>query len=235
VQSGATAPAVDSQPVAQPSGVAPEAPLGNDSSVSKVPLPLILAGTLPGRNAREGEALIGVNESSPQTYKAGALLINGARLVEIYPKYVVLEKNGRFAQLYLQNTKGSADANDEVLVVGGVPEAEATAVVPMAREELTDYIRPSPVYEGDRLKGYEVYPGQKVGSFARLGLQGGDVITALNDAPFSDPQEAIERLRQVVRGTPMTATIQRKGEFQQITLDGSALAEDTPEAARPTH
>jgi len=124
-QSAATAPAPASRPPTQPSGLAPPAPLGNDSSVSKVPLPLILAGTLPGRNAREGEALIGVNENSPQTYKAGALLINGARLVEIYPKYVVLEKDGRSARLYLQNTKGSADANDAVLAVGGVPAAAA--------------------------------------------------------------------------------------------------------------
>jgi hypothetical protein len=61
----------------------PIAPRGTDSSVSPVPLPLILTATRPGRNPREGFADIGVDAKTPQTYAAGSLLANGARVAEI--------------------------------------------------------------------------------------------------------------------------------------------------------
>jgi type II secretion system protein C len=228
VQAVVTVPAVSTPAVAteQRQGATVPVPLGTDSSISKVPLPLFLIGTRPGRNSREGEALIGVNKDSPQTYTAGALLTNGALLVEIYPKYVVLEKNGKSARLYLQDTQDRASATqiNNLLTVGGDPEPEPVRA--SSSEELTDYIRPSPVYEGEVLKGYEVYPGQKSGVFARLGLQGGDVITALNDTPFADPQHAVALLQQLASGIAMTATIERKGKIERVTLDGAAILAD---------
>lgn len=216
-----SAPAPSSEP---PHGVAPAAPLGTDSSISKVQLPLFLLATHPGRNTREGEALIGVNKDSPQTYAAGALLINGARLVEIYPKFVVLEKEGKFARLYLQGTKEGAAEVSDLLVVGG---ASAPALPEVSsREELTDYIRPSPVYDGEVLKGYVVYPGQKSGVFSRLGLRAGDVITTLNDTPLSDPQQAVALLHLLVDSTVMTATVERNGKLERMTLDGEIVSAD---------
>ena len=80
----------------------------------------------------------------------------------------------------------------------------------------------------------EAMPGMDGGSMSDGSMGEGSMSEeSMNDAPFSDPREAIALLRQVIRGTPMTATILRKGQPQQIMLDGSALAEDT-EAARPT-
>src|SRR2546429_388360 len=67
-------------PIGPPVSVTPMRPEGNDSSVSAVPQPLILVRTQRGRNSREGFAQIGVRTHSPQTYIAGALLANGARL-----------------------------------------------------------------------------------------------------------------------------------------------------------
>src|SRR4051794_33361966 len=100
--------------------MAPPIPMGNDSSSSKTPLPLILTGTSPGRNAREGHAYIGVNKDSPQTYMAGALLVNGARLTEIYAQYVVLEKSGKSVRLYLLDSKEGTNgkALNDLLTVG---------------------------------------------------------------------------------------------------------------------
>ena len=115
-------PTARSGPIGAPVTVTPMRPEGNDSSVSPVPLPLILVRTHRGRNSREGFAEIGVRARSPQTYTAGALLANGARLTEIYDHYVVLERGGRSARLYVQGeAQPDGKRARELLTVGGTP------------------------------------------------------------------------------------------------------------------
>lgn len=209
------------------------APIGNDSSISKVPLPLILTGTMPGRNPREGQALIGVNKNSPQTYAAGAILANNARIAEIYADHVVLERDNQRVNLYLQGTGKQSDAKQltSLLTVGG------TAAPPPAKvtnhEILTDYLRPSPVYDGQLLKGYQVYAGQQSSVFAQMGLQAGDVITAINGVPLNEPTSAIEQLKQLTQGYAVTATVERQGKTETLSLDGALITADQQRLQSP--
>lgn len=201
----------------------PAVPLGSDSSISKVPLPLRLTVTRPGRNVHEGSADIGVNERSPQTYVAGAILANGARLIEIYPDHVRLEKGHRVVELYSDGRprpNAQAAALSDLLTVGGTQPAPARAD---SHEEITDYIRPSPVYSGTAVVGFQVYAGRQVGIFAQMGLQPGDVITAIDDVLLSEPQTAIEQLNRLTQGAVVSATLQRKGEQISLSLDGSVI------------
>lgn len=197
---------------------------------SATPQQLILTGTLLGRNSREGSAFIGIDARNAQTYSAGALLANGARLIEIYRDYVVLERGAQKARLYVQGRTGEApkrrDARD-LLRVGGAPPAPHQEV---SSEVLTDYIRPSPVYDGPTLLGFQVYAGSKVGIFAQMGLQGGDVIKALDGQPLTDPEQAIDLLRELTHGTAMTALVIRKGEPESVPLDGALIAADLARA-----
>lgn len=211
---------------AQASDAAPPAPVGNDSSVSPVPLPLILTGTMPGRNAREGLAFLGVNENSPQTYAAGALLANGARITEIYVDRVVLERDGQRVDLYLHGSGKTSEPRKltDILTVGGTSPAPPAKIT--QREVLTDYIRPSPVYDGQTLKGYQVYPGQQAGVFSQLGLQSGDIITSINGVPLNEPQMAIEQLKQLSQGYAVTATVLRQDKIETLSLDGGLIARD---------
>jgi type II secretion system protein C len=206
---------------------APPAPGGTDSSISKVSLPLKLTVTRLGRNAREGTADIGVNEHSPQTYVAGAILANGARLIEIYPDHVRLEKDHRVVALYRDGrtrSNAQAAALSDLLTVGGTQTPPARAD---SHEELTDYIRPSPVYSGTAVVGFQVYPGRQAGIFGQMGLLPGDVITAIDDIPLSDQPTAADQLNRLTQGEVVSATVQRKGEQISVNLDGSII-----EAAR---
>jgi len=208
-------------------------PKGNDSSISKIPLPLILTGTMPGRNSHEGLAMLGVNKDSPQTYTAGALLANGARITEIYPQYVVLEKNGRTVELYLQaaKSKGNAKALSEMLTVGGSPPS--APVVATHHEVLTDYIRPNPVYNGEVLKGYEVYAGPRPSVFSQMGLQAGDLITSINSVPLIDAASAMEQFKQLSEGNAVTATVNRKGKEMTLSLDGALITAEIERSKAP--
>lgn len=202
---------------------------GTASSISAEPQPLFLVGTSPGRNKNEGTALIGVNPDNPQTYVGGAVLANGARLAEIHREYVVLARGASTAKLPLYRRNApSPPPREALLMVGG---ASPSAPAPSVQHVLTEYVRPSPVYQGETLRGYEVYPGRKAGVFTRLGLQPGDVITAIDSLPLSEPQQAMELFAQLTRGGAVTATIERKNQVQSIALDGALIIADQ-EAAR---
>lgn len=213
-------------PPSVPSGVVPPMPQSNDLLISNAPLPLNLTGTMPGRNPQEGRALIGVNKNNPQTYQAGALLENGARIAAIYTDHVVLEKNGRSVKLYLIGSGKHTDVEGlaDILTVG--TPAPALAVEPPPREVLTDYIRPSPVFDGETIRGYQVYAGQKSAVFSQLGLQNGDIIVSINGAPLNEPQLAIAYLQQIAQGDSATAAVERDGELKTLLLNGMLIVND---------
>jgi general secretion pathway protein C len=150
-------------------------------------------------------------------------LENGARLSEIHADHVLLEKDGRSAVLYLQGSHpDSTSKAASLLEVGG--RTQATAAVRIAdREVLTDYIRPSPVYDGTSLVGYQIYAGAAPGVFAEMGLKPGDVITKIAGVPLKDPTFAWELLRQVASGSVMSAVVKRGETFQDVTMDGTLI------------
>lgn len=207
-----------------------ESSSGTDSSISQTAQLLYLLGTSPGRHAHEGTALIGTSVDNPQTYSAGALLANGAQIAEIHRDHVVLKRGDQSARLPLyQRAQASAARpllNDLLTVGGEVTEPAEPAV---RSQVLTDYLRPSPVYQGDVLTGYQVYPGRQTGVFAQLGLHAGDVITAINDVPLIDPAQSIAMLEQLLDGVAVMATAVRKNGAagqdtrERITLDGAVI------------
>jgi type II secretion system protein C len=194
---------------------------GIDTARSKEPLPLVLTGTILGRNQREGIAFIGTDEHNPQTYTAGATLANGAEITQIARDYVVLEKDGESVRLYAQNVKSRGRASSKLLLVGG--ERKSAPAPATYAETFTEFVRPNPVFDGSTLKGYEVYAGKSAGVFSRLGLQAADVITAFDDVPITDSAVAMDMFQQLAGGATMTATVTRKGKTERVPLDGTVV------------
>ena len=222
-EQAATANAVP--PRAAPSGpisIVQPTPLGTDSSVSKIPLALQLTATRPGRNNREGYADIGVNVLSPQTYRAGALLANGARLEEIYADSVVLVRDNLKTRLYVQGhapPAGGPPPAASLVTVGG--RAPARAAAANSSDTLSEVMRVAPVFEGDRLRALELNPSAHSDIFTRLGLKPGDRVTAIDGVALKSTEEAIAELRRLSEGASMNLTIERGGETQVLSLDGS--------------
>jgi PDZ domain len=199
-------------------------PVGTDSSVSKVPLLLILTSTRLGRNSREGYADIGVNALLPQTYKAGAILANGARLEEIYSDYVVLAREAFRTRLYV--LAHALPAGDQPLVASLLTVGGATPVPPAvadSRDTLTEVVRIAPLFDGDHVRALELYPSTHSTLFERLGLEPGDQVIAIDGAALKDSKEAIEELRRLTAGASLNVTIKRGGRQQTLSLDGSLL------------
>lgn len=204
---------------------------GDPASAPATSANLTLAGTLAGPEPEQGWAIIGASAQAARVYAAGASLPGGTRLVAIYPDRVILDRNGARESLMLPRLSGGARAAPTAYAPGAnrSPASLADSVSQLMAQDpamANELLRPQPVFAGGTLRGYRVYPGRNRGQFARLGLQPGDLVTAVNGAALDDPNRGLEILRGVSAGAAVTLTIDRNGQAQQLSIDPGAVAQE---------
>ncbi len=231
IAAGSTAPVVDLAAIvnAHLFGIAAQG--GDPGEAPATSANLTLAGTLAGPDPEQGWAIIGASGQAARVYAAGASLAGGTRLVAIYPDRVILDRNGARESLMLPRLSGGAPAISTSNAPGAArPTASlADSVSQLMAQDPTmanELLRPQPVFAGGTLRGYRVYPGRNRAQFARLGLQPGDLVTAVNGAALDDPNRGLEILRGISAGATVTLTVDRNGQAQQLTVDPSAVTQE---------
>lgn len=227
----AAAPAIDLAAIVNAHLFGVAAATGDPSGAPATSANLTLAGTLAGPDPAVGWAIIGASGQSARVYATGASLPGGTKLAAVYPDRVILDRNGARESLMLPRLSGGSPAVPVAYAQGaGAPPASLADSVrqlmaqdPAAANEL---LRPQPVFAGGSLRGYRVYPGRNRAQFARLGLQPGDLVTAVNGAALDDPNRGLEILRGIGAGTAVTLSIDRNGQQQQLAVDPGAIAQE---------
>lgn len=227
----AAAPAIDLAAIVNAHLFGVAAATGDPSSAPATSANLSLAGTLAGPDPAMGWAIIGASGQSARVYATGASLPGGTKLAAVYPDRVILDRNGARESLMLPRLSGGGAAMPAAYAPGaGAPPASLADSVrqlmaqdPAAANEL---LRPQPVFAGGSLRGYRVYPGRNRAQFARLGLQPGDLVTAVNGAALDDPNRGLEILRGIGAGAAVTLTIDRNGQQQQLAVDPGTVAQE---------
>lgn len=225
------APAIDLAAIVNAHLFGVAAATGDPSNAPATSANLSLAGTLAGADPAVGWAIIGASGQSARVYATGASLPGGTRLAAVYPDRVILDRNGARESLMLPRLSGGGAATPVAYAQGaGAPPASLADSVrqlmaqdPAAANEL---LRPQPVFAGGSLRGYRVYPGRNRAQFAKLGLQPGDLVTAVNGAALDDPNRGLEILRGIGAGTAVTLSIDRNGQQQQLAVDPGAVAQE---------
>ncbi|HUQ11313.1 MAG TPA: type II secretion system protein N, partial [Steroidobacteraceae bacterium] len=173
--------------------------LGTDASVAKR-LKLVLVATTPGGKLADRTAALGTDPRNPQVYAGGAVLSNGARIVDIQADRITLSLRGRVSTLevdpgaasraaLMSATHGAPRAgpliaDGDPAGVGAAADAGASlAREPSSREDLSDYLRPQPVFDNDQLSGLMVLTGTRASKLASLDLESGDVIRSVAGVP----------------------------------------------------
>lgn len=210
---------------------------GDPSAAPATNANLVLAGTIAGLEPAQGWAIIGANAGAARVFATGATVPGGARLVAVYPDRVILERGGVRESLALPRLTGGAGP---IAVAYSPAAAQPASLADSVRELLvqhpgaaTDLLRPQPVFAGGQMRGYRVYPGRNRSQFAKLGLQPGDLVTAVNGAALDDPNRGLEMLRGIGAGTAVTLTIDRGGQQQQLTVDTGAVAQELQPVGEP--
>jgi general secretion pathway protein C len=198
-------------------------------------LPLVLSGVLAAEDPEKGWALIGDSAQQTKVFFVGDSVRSGARLHSVYPDRVILDRNGTLETLALPKR------NTGTLSVSRPPPPPQTNRLADNLRQLAEtnptvfaeIVRPQPVFANGVQRGYRVYPGRNRQQFAKLGLQPGDLVLAINGTPLDDPQRGMEIFNTIGSSDRVQVTVERNGESQDLTLNTAQISLPDPAAPAP--
>jgi general secretion pathway protein C len=207
---------------------------------------LVLAGTIATQDPKRGIAII--SDGGPSKVYSIGDNVNGASLYSVYLDHVILDRAGTLETLILPRLLAGSRAAPRVSRRIGADPRTAEAVDNVRRMVQQDpgildqVMRTVPSYDNaaGKLRGFRAYPGRNRAIFNKLGLQPGDLVTAINGQALDDPQHSQEVFNTIQSSTTVAVTVERGGQKQEITLNIAQVAAeatrdlegDNPAAAR---
>lgn len=189
-------------------------------------LNLVLSAVFASADPDKGLAIIGESAQQTKVYSVGDSIRSGTRLHAVYPDRVILDRGGALETLALpkRNLVAMAarpappprQANPVIENLRRVAETNPTA--------FAEIVRPQPVFANGVQRGYRVYPGRNRQQFAKLGLQPGDLVLAINGTPLDDPQRGMEIFNTISTSDRVQLTVERNGQSQDLTLNTSQIS-----------
>lgn len=199
---------------------------GNVGNAPDTTLALTLHGIVAGKRAGDSRALIVAN-GDEEPYAIGATVPGGAVIRAIFPDRVMLDRGGQIEALRLpkDDTGGATVAAEpqmplQNLGASPLPQnlGELRQVISQNPQRLMDVIRAMPVQQGGKLTGYRIYPAGNTPVFGELGLHPGDVVTAVNGIPLTDPAQSMRILSSIKTSEQISITLLRNGQQQNQVL-----------------
>jgi general secretion pathway protein C len=192
-------------------------------------LKLTLRGVFASDEGTVGRAIVGDPRGKEETYAVGDPLPGGATLSEIYPDRIILEFNGRFETLRLPRDRtpagppaadnGSASRSN---VAGSAGKAAAFQryrnQIKRNPSSFIDYVQAAPHRENGRFVGFKLQAGRRGDAFQELGLQSGDIVTAINGVQIDSPASGMRAMRALSDGDTVNVTLLRGGQETSLSL-----------------
>jgi general secretion pathway protein C len=213
------------------------ATVSNDADPSNAPvtqMPLVLAGVMATSEPTAGFAFIGESASAAKFRRVGDSLPGGVTLHSVYSDRVMLDRGGRLESLLLPRYKGST-ALPAPVAARAQPQPTRFAenlrrIAETNPSAFSEIVRPQPVFAGGTQRGYRVYPGRNRQQFTKLGLQPGDLVTAVNGTPLSDQANSMQIFNTISTTDRVTLTVERNGQVQQLTVNTAQIELPDPSA-----
>jgi general secretion pathway protein C len=192
-------------------------------------LKLILRGVFASEESTGGRAIVGDPKGKEENYAVGDPLPGGAKLSEIYPDRIILERNGRFETLRLPKQRalsGSGDAgNRSATPARSAGSPGKAAAFQKYRKEIKrnpssfmNYVQAAPHRENGKFVGFKLKAGRQPEAFNELGLQSGDIVTAINGVQIDSPSSGMKAMRALGDGDTVDVTLLRGGQETSLSL-----------------
>ena len=193
-------------------------------------LKLTLRGVFASDVSSGGRAIVGDPKGKEETYAVGDPLPGGVKLSEIHADRIILERNGRFETLRLPKDRAQSRAADNAVGRSGMPGGSArssskAAAFQKYRNEIKqnpasfmNYVRATPYREDGKFVGFQLKPGRKPDAFNQLGLQSGDIVTAINGMQMDSPSSGMKAMRALGEGDTVNVTLLRSGQETSLSL-----------------
>jgi general secretion pathway protein C len=198
-------------------------------------IPLVLTGIIAGNDPQNGLAILGPTAQTAKVYAVGDTIAGGPKLHSVYTDRVVIDRDGQLESLALphQMNAGNAPPPSAAMLQGGENPAfeRMRRMITEQPGLIGDVMRPQPVMDGGRMKGFRVYPGRDRAAFARLGLRPGDQVTAINGTPLDDRDRSEQILKTLSSASEARVTVIRGGQQQDLLLNIAQLAQEADSVA----
>lgn len=225
------------QVVAPPPEIPEEAP---DTT-----LQLTLKGVFSSKDMMHAWAIIADRMGNEDSYGIEDELPDNAILKEIFADRIILQHNGRYETLRLPeddasgvntrpsraNSRRSSNSRSSPPVsqipTGSVNHLsyEATQVVKSYKEKLLsdpqsvmNTLRAEPYRQAGQLKGYRIFPGRDKDLFGKVGLEPGDVVTAVNGIELDSPLKGLEVMQNITDAAEVSVNVLRNGVNQTFIV-----------------
>jgi len=214
--SGSLAKKAEASPPATPRAESSREYLPDGVPIAGDELGLRLIGTAVGNGPSRNVAIIEDQSAQAQgAYRAGDS-VRDLQIKEVRSRYVIVDT-------------GSGEV---ILAMGSIGRAGSLASSQAARldrgevdaaypdyEHLMQEIRVRPRFEAGRPVGFVIYNLAPGGIFERMGLEDGDVITAVNGKPFESSQPAAEFYEAVHAGGRLSFDISRADRKKDLHVE----------------
>lgn len=181
-----------------------------------------------------GAAVIADASRQEHYYRIGESVAGEAKLHEVHPDRVILERGGRYEALTLpkQPLPGSGTGQPSQAPGAPAPSAAPAANTSETRQMLQQYrqtlinepkqlmnlVRFTPVTKGSQTIGYRLSPGADRTLLARFGLRNGDVVTAVNGLPVDGASGGVDIIQKLASAEQLVLQVERDGVPQTFTF-----------------
>jgi general secretion pathway protein C len=198
---------------------------GNAGPAPDTTLAFTLHGIAAGKRASDSRALIEAN-GDEEPYGVGAQLPGGVKIRAIYADRVLLDRGGHLETLRLpEQGLGNNNGSQPAAMPGPPPMAMQPQNLGQLRQEIVNnpqrlmqVVRTMPVMDHGKLSGYRIYPAGNPSVFNQLGLKPGDVVTAVNGIPLTDPAQSMRVLSTIKTSDQISVSLLRNGQMQTQVL-----------------
>lgn len=186
-------------------------------------LNLKLRGILSANQPEYSRAII-ASGNNEDIYAVGAGVPGGATVHAVLDDRVLLNRRGKIEALTLPKQSAEFTVEDADNDFNAAPAEDFGDIRDQIAEEpaaLSEMVRMRPVMEGGQMRGVKIWPLKDRERFAAAGLQPGDLVTAVNGSPLTDPAAMQQVVQQLDSMNTLTLTIERNGSTEEITLNAS--------------
>lgn len=196
---------------------------GAEIEAPETRLNLSLTGIVSSRSGTRSWALIRGDKREQKAYAVDDGVAPGVTLRAIYADRVILDRGGRYETLTLERDKtpeGVRRVTRDERITGGAAEklGGIRRVVLNDPAKIAQYIRLQPERRDGNLVGYRIYPGRERALFRDLGLQPGELVTAVNGIALDNAGGNMQVLRTLSEAGSVSVTLERGGERRTMSV-----------------
>jgi len=178
---------------------------------------LVVSGTIVWSIIFANRAIISDPERRQHIYFVGDRLPDGSELAEIHPDEVIIRRDNRLVTLPLSGVASPEEVTPDNATLE--PDVREVREILLEHPEiLASVIEAEPTGGSGPGSGFRIIPGAARAFLAALGLEPGDIVSAVNGIALNSSEGAVHTLTSLAGAHVLELSIWRRGQLCLIDI-----------------